>query len=162
MSHNSSDHLYNDSDVSQDSTEHSIALIKDQQTEKSTDKEADPGISIYSLDSVNDVGNIKIVNHDYVDRNNIFDPTDLSTMIPDDTPFLLDLWNKTKHICSLCLCFVGCLIIIYLLFIIFSGGIQTDGQVLSIDSTSRAVSDQGSFNSLTGGTLDTPRAVKLE
>ena len=141
-------HPYNDSDVSQDSTDRSIELIKDQQTEKSTDKEVDSGISIYSIDPVNNIDTIKIVNHDYIDRNNRFDPTDLSTMIPDDTPFLLDLWNKTKHICSLCLCFVGCLIIIYLLFIIFSGGIQTDGwQVSSIDSS---------------GTLDTPNIVKLE
>ena len=138
MSHNS--------DVSQDSSsDHSVALIKDQQTEKSTDKEVDSGISIYSIDPINDIDTIKIVNHDYTDKYNVFDPTDLSTMIPDDTPFLLDLWNKTKHICSLCLCFVGCLIVIYLLFIIFSGGIQTGES--TIDST---------------GILDTPDIVKLE
>ncbi len=69
----------------------------------------------------------------------------MSTMIPEeDKPFLLDLWDKTKHLCGLCLCFIACLILIYLLFLIFSGGVQTGGQ-LSIESI---------------GILETPTVIK--
>jgi hypothetical protein len=115
MSHNFNDYYaYNLSTSSDNSSEHSVALIKDQQTEKSSEKDLDSIVSIYAIDPINENKNTST-------NNRLTRILTNPIKIVNKKPFIIDLWDKTKHLCSLCLCFMILLFIIYLLFKLFSG-----------------------------------------
>jgi hypothetical protein len=85
-------------------SEHSIILVKDQQTEKSSDVYDDS--TYYSSEP-----------------SSYYKPKLIQKIIRNETnkkPFLIDMWDKTKHLCSTCMSFILVLLMIYLLFKIFS------------------------------------------